>query len=70
MSITLITAVITLGFQFVLSIFIKKLYGYYITLSLENFLLSLGVSILSALITIIIPSRKVLKISPVEALKS
>lgn len=70
MSITLITAVITLGFQFLLSIFVKKLYGYYIVLSLENFLLAIGVSILSALITVIIPSIEVLKINPVEALKS
>lgn len=69
LSITLITTIISLVFQAGLSTAINSAFGYFLYVTKENFILSLIISILSALITVIVPSIKMMKISPIEALK-
>lgn len=69
LSITFITALISLSSQIVLGITIKDIFGYHLYVSKENFALALIISIFSAFITIVIPARKILNISPIEALK-
>lgn len=68
-SVTFITANISLFIQFILSLLIKKIFGYYLYLSWENFMFIFFIAIISALLTIIIPTIKVAKVSPVDALK-
>lgn len=69
MSITLVTTILSLLFQLGLNLVVKSISGYYISISVGNFIFAIFMSVVTALITVIIPSIKVLKISPIEALK-
>ncbi|WP_206046613.1 ABC transporter permease [Inconstantimicrobium porci] len=68
MSITLITALLSLSFQFILSLFTENIFGCHLALSIPNFISAILISISSALVTVIVPSIKAIKVSPIEAL--
>lgn len=66
---TLITTIIALIVQLILSLLLENLIKIPLSLTINNFIVAIAISIFSGVITAIIPIIKSIKVQPIEALK-
>ena len=67
--ITFLGCVLGLGIQFLLKIFVSRIFDYDLTIYLSNVLISIGIVAVTTVLTSIWPIIKTMKIQPVEIVK-